>query len=292
MKHAILFLLPILMWVQLGCSRQPSPPASVPTSTADPTPPRSSSTTPTTTEKSPLEVKPPPPVAAKPVSAAPVAKKERRAPTETVALAADVFAAEIRKNPADAARKFEPALIELSGVVRAVGARDQQSYVTLDAGPESLGVLCVLRNENEPWAKISKGQKIKLRGRWPEAYSQPGLEACDLVETGPSLALEVKTEALAEEFVKNRDAAKAKYQDKPLIVTGVIVHATKNDLGAVRLFLQGAGEVRVDCGFDAPDRAEAESLPLGQPVRLAGEFSAFESLQGPALRGCRVITGR
>jgi hypothetical protein len=54
--------------------------------------------------------------------------------------------------------------------------------------------------------------------------------------------------------------------------------------------LKGAGEVRVDCGFNAADRAEAFALKTGAPVRLVGEFSLFESNDGPALRGCRVIT--
>ena len=34
---------------------------------------------------------------------------------------------------------------------------DGEPFVTLDAGPESLGVKCVLAKEKEPWAKISTG---------------------------------------------------------------------------------------------------------------------------------------
>src|SRR5262245_43598088 len=46
-----------------------------------------------------------------------VKKKERTKATESVALTAEEFAAEIRKSPDAAAKKFEPVWIELSGVV-------------------------------------------------------------------------------------------------------------------------------------------------------------------------------
>jgi hypothetical protein len=72
----------------------------------------------------------------------------------------------------------------------------------------------------------------------------------------------------------------------------MVVSMTRNELGAVRLFLKGAGEMRVDCGFNANDRAEAEAQPVGKTIRLVGEFSSFESGEAPALRGCRVITNK
>ncbi|GEM_PF-6987933 len=219
-----------------------------------------------------------------------VARKDRAKPTETMTLTAEAFGGEIRKSADDAARKFENVYVELTGVVRAVGSRDKEGFVTLDAGAESLGIVCFLGSEKEPWAKISRGQKIKLRGQWPDIWVQPSLEACELVDLGTNPAQELKAEALADEFAKGKDAARAKYQEKPLIVTGIVVHAAKNELGAVRLFLKGAGDTRVDCGFNAIDQAEAGTQMIGATVRLTGEFSAFESTEAPALRGCRVIT--
>ena len=218
-----------------------------------------------------------------------VARKDRAKPTETMPLTAEAFGREINKSADDAARKFENVYVELTGVVRAVGSRDKEGFVTLDAGAESLGIVCYLGSEKEPWAKISRGQKIKLRGQWPDIWVQPSLEACELVDIGVNPALELKAEALAEEFAKGKDAVRAKYQEKPLIVTGIVVHTAKNELGAVRLFLKGAGDIRVDCGFNALDQAEAAAQMIGATVRLTGEFSAFESTEAPALRGCRVI---
>ena len=229
----------------------------------------------------------PKPIVAKPTA---IAKKERVKPTGTVALTAEAFGAEIRKSADDAAKKFEPVFVELTGIVRTVGAHEKEAYVTLDAGPESLGIKCVLATEKEPWAKISRGSKIKLRGQWPDILVQPSLEACELIEVGPNPAQELKAEALADEFAKNKDATRKKYDEKPLIVTGVIIDAQKRGLGAVSLLLKGAGELRVDCGFNAGDSAEAKAQMRGQTVRIAGEFAAFESSDVPALRGCRVIT--
>jgi tRNA_anti-like len=231
---------------------------------------------------------PKPIVPAKPAGL--VKKKDRTKATESVALTAEAFAAEIRKSPDAAAKKFEPVWIELSGVVRAVGSRDKEPYVTLDTGAELFGIVCVLAQDKEPWAKISKGQKVKVRGRWTDEAVSPGLDECTLIELGTNPAQQIAAEALADEFAKNKAAARTKYQDKPLVVTGVIVDAKPNELGAIRVFLKGAGETRVDCGFNAADAAEAKALLAGQCVRVVGEFSMFESNDAPALRGCRVIT--
>lgn len=231
------------------------------------------------------------PAVAKPKPPPVVVKKERVKPTDTVSLTAEAFGGEFRKNVDAAARKFESVFVELTGTVSNVGSRGQEPFVTLDAGPESLSILCLLAQEKEPWAKISKGQKIKVRGQWPDFSVQPTLEQCVLVEVGTNPAKELKAEDLAAEFAKNKDAVRKQYADKPLIVTGVIVDAKpRNDLGAVSVYLKGASEVRVDCGFNAGDRAEAFALKRGKPVRLVGEFSLFESNDSPALRGCRVIT--
>jgi len=233
--------------------------------------------------KDPVVVKPkPPPV---------VVKKERVKPTDSVALTAEAFGGEFKKDAEAAAKKFEAVFVELTGVVNSVGSRGKEPFVTLDAGPESLSILCLLAQEKEPWAKISKGQKIKIRGQWPDFSVQPTLEQCVLVEVGVNPAQEVKAEALAAEFAKNKDAIRKQYADKTLIVTGVI-HTAKprNDLGAVSVYLKGPGDVHVDCGFNATDRTEAFTLKEGATVRIVGEFSLFESNDGPALRGCRVIT--
>ncbi|MCI0684771.1 MAG: OB-fold putative lipoprotein [Gemmataceae bacterium] len=218
-------------------------------------------------------------------------KKTRVKPTATVSLTAEAFGGEIQKDAEAAERKYESVFVELTGTVNNVGSRDREPFVTLDAGPESLSILCLLAQEKEPWAKISKGQKIKVRGQWPDVSVQPTLEACVLVDLGANPAKEINAETLAAEFAKNKDGVRKQYADKPLIVTGVIDTARpRNDLGAVSVYLKGAGAVVVDCGFNAVDRAEAFALKRGDAVRVVGEFSLFESSDGPALRGCRVIT--
>ncbi|MCS7045918.1 MAG: OB-fold putative lipoprotein [Gemmataceae bacterium] len=131
---------------------------------------------------------------------------------------------------------------------------------------------------------------MKVRGVWPEWSDEHRLDECELLETGPNPAVEIAAEALAEQFAKNKEATRAKFQDRFLLVTGILVDREVNETGAVRLWLKGAGDLRVDCGFDAPDRSEAERPPLGSGVRLVGEFSLLESHSAPALRGCRLIT--
>ena len=215
-------------------------------------------------------------------------KKDRVRPTETVAVAAETLRNELQKDRAIAAQKYQSVEVELSGVVRTVGSRGPETFVTLDAGP-GLGLMCVFADEKQPWAKLSRGQKVKLRGLWPETLGQDGLVQCKIADLGPSTAQEMSAESLAEMFVKDKDGVRKKYDEKPLVIMGIVTDMRRNELGAVRVFLKGTDSARVDCGFNAADRKEAESVRMGQRVLLTGEFAALESNNEPALRGCRLI---
>jgi hypothetical protein len=271
--------------VALGCGRQASPPPAQveveKTVAASPpkieTPPKPSGAE----EQSPpsyVELKLPPLQS----------DKDRALPKEVVAVVAESLRQELDKDRAATVKKYQSVTVELSGVVRTVGSRGPETFVTLETGP-GLGLMCVFADEKQPWAKVSRGQKVKLRGLWPMTLAQDGLVQCTIVERGPSTTDEMSAETLAERFAKDKDDVRKKYAEKPLVVMGVVSDMRRNDLGAVRVFLKGAEAIRVDCGFDAADRAEAESVRMGQRVLLIGEFAALESTLEPALRGCRLI---
>jgi hypothetical protein len=269
----------------LGCGRQASaPPAQVEVEqTAEAPPPK---VTPPFRPGDDEEQAPPPLVVLKlpPLQS----DKDRPLPKEVVAVGAEALRQEIDKDRAATVKKYEAVTVELSGVIRTVGSRGEETFVTLETGP-GLGLMCVFADEKQPWAKVSRGQKIKVRGLWSATLAQDGLVQCTIVERGPSTTLEMSAEALAEKFAKDKDAVRKEYSEKPLVVMGVVSDMRRNDLGAVRIFLKGAEAVRVDCGFDAADRAEAESVRMGQRVLLIGEFAALESNLEPALRSCRLI---
>ena len=116
------------------------------------------------------------------------------------------------------------------------------------------------------------GQKIKLKGKFPEsAYGTPLMD-CVIVELSPSPVIVLSAEQLAKEYAANSEAAKKKYQDKYLRVTGEIVDRQINSAGAVAIYLKGADKVRVVCGVTSLEKNLTRSLRIGQQLTLVGQY--------------------
>jgi hypothetical protein len=209
-------------------------------------------------------------------------------PTRTMAMTAEEFHKAVKEGMAG--MMFRDAAIELTGTIRMVGSDGKDCVITLEAGTSALGVSCQIVGEKEPWARLARGQKIKLRGQFPAFFADAALVNCTLVELGPSTAVQAKAEDLAAEFAKDKEATVKKYREKTVIIAGVVESKRSNDLGAIKVILKSAGPVRTQCGFTAFEKAEAEKLQPGERVRIVGEFSALESLNEPVLLFCRVIS--
>jgi hypothetical protein len=203
-------------------------------------------------------------------------------------LTADELAREYQKDRAAADKKYDGAVIEVSGEVSMVGTN-----LAGDALVFLNDRLTCATVDKEPWASVSKGQKVTIKGAWLQSRGSASLEGCVIVEKGPNPATVLTAEQLAAEYAAGRQAAINKYKEKYLIVTGEVVTKDENRAGAPVLRLKGTDKVSVDCGFTADDEAKkaVEPLAAGHKVKVIGLFLAVEHTdKSVALRLCHRIT--
>src|SRR5262249_45189718 len=109
------------------------------------------------------------------------------------------------RNTAAAAAKYKGSVVEGSGVVNGFMENyGEAGIVTLKVEGQPLGLMCNTF-EAEPWKKVHPGQQVKLKGRWPP-FSEFGLNLLDCVftELGPSTAVSVTAEQLAQEYAADQ----------------------------------------------------------------------------------------
>ena len=204
----------------------------------------------------------------------------------------EAFAVEVKKDEKAAAAKYKGKAIEMTGKVVSVnrnfGGDVFLSLPSKTAG-EPLGVSCFLKDKNV-FGKVVKGQEVTVRGRYPDFQFGVQIMDCELVQTGKSPALTYTADEFVAEWAKDKKAAAEKWKDKPIIVSGLIVEAKANDVGAVNVYLKAAEKKRVDCGFTAFEKDLATKLQTGTNVKVVGEYMDFESKdEGPALRFCMPV---
>lgn len=103
-------------------------------------------------------------------------------------------------------------------------------------------------------------------------------------------------EQIAKEFTTDEAAAKAKYQDKAVYLTGTVAAIDKSEMGGVNLILKGVqaanGEFNVNCGIALLDRyskVRSEIIKVGDPVTLFGDVYIF-SFDTEPLSDVTVVT--
>jgi hypothetical protein len=206
---------------------------------------------------------------------------------------AEELVQECQKDRAAADKKFANAVIELRGEVSGISAGlSGDAFVSLKAGSNLLGVSCAMV-DREPWASVSKGQQVTIKGAWPGSRVGVSLSRCVIVNRGPSPAQLVTAEQLAAEYAADRAATINKYRGKDVIVTGVIAAKEKTETGTPSVCLKGTEKIRVDCGFGNldNDRKALEPLTAGQPVKVVGELLGIDHTErSVALRFCHLIT--
>jgi hypothetical protein len=208
-------------------------------------------------------------------------------------LTAEDLLRECNKDRDAADKKYRDAVIELKGEVSGVSAGlSGDAFVSLKPGNNLLGVTCATV-DREPWANVSKGQQVTVKGVWPESRLGVSLARCVIVDRGPNPAAVLTAEQLAAEYAADRAATVNKYRGKDVIVTGVIAAKATTDTGAPSVCLKGNDKVRVECGFTdlANDKKVVEPLAAGQQVKVIGELLGIDHTdESVALRFCHLIT--
>jgi tRNA_anti-like len=205
----------------------------------------------------------------------PAVAKTEAAPS----LTADQLAQEIERNPRAALAKYGGTVLELSGVVDGVGQTLQRGpYLTLEVQGHDIGIMCYMADK-EPWARVSPGSGVKVRGKWPRGQDDQGrelvvrdtLQDCVLVEVGHNPAPVLSAGQLAKEYAAGPEATNKKYNGKWLIVDGEV--ADKGKEVPAKIYLKGSGKVRVRCEVSPFEKQLTEPLQTGQHVKLLGQYA-------------------
>jgi hypothetical protein len=195
----------------------------------------------------------------------------------TPSLSAEQLAREVKRNPQAANAKYRGSALELSGVVDGVGQagrilnEDGRSpYIKLRVPGDESGILCFLQDK-EPWARVSPGSQVRVKGRWPESPAEFILRDCTLVEVGPNPAPVLSAEQLAKEYAAGPEAANKKHRNEWLIIDGEV--ADKDKEWGTSIYLKGSGKVRVRCVVNPFEKQLFAPLQPGQHAKLLGQYA-------------------
>jgi hypothetical protein len=202
-------------------------------------------------------------------------------------LTAEAFHKEYEADRVAAAKKYKDKVIELSGEVDSVGRNiGGDAYITLKVDKQLIGVMCMTVDEF-PWTKAVKGQKIKIKGRWPEFTIAAGIINCVFVETGEYQAIVKSVDELAKEWAADAEATVKKYDKKHMILSGEVAAKEYNSAGAATITLKTDGKVKVKCSFTAFDKDAVKKVKIGEKIKVLGEFTLnFGSGDEAALYFC------
>jgi hypothetical protein len=134
-----------------------------------------------------------------------------------------------------------------------------------------------------PWDRATPGQTARVRGRCLNPAFEGALHECQIVDvTGPP-APAVSADEVAKAHAADAEAAKKKWADKFLILTGQVA-GLEEDESARYVVLKTAGgpAVRVAWGYDADALKDVRE---GQAVRLLAQY------RGPSADGKQVRFG-
>jgi hypothetical protein len=182
----------------------------------------------------------------------------------------------------DAARKkYAGRVLTVEGVVNdpSLEGTDGNPRITLAGFEAPHFVNCYCNQTGRGGVtKLSKGQKVKLTGRFVEASAiDVTLLDCEIVELGPSSGSDISAIKLTEEFSKDEKAAVAKYGGKIMVIEGVVARvALEPGKGIRSAYLEGYDEraakpVRVNAEFHFDHAEELATLKPGQKVKVKGE---------------------
>jgi hypothetical protein len=187
---------------------------------------------------------------------------------------------------ADAARaKYAGKIIEISGEVADVSADPYGSvgYVYLKTDAKGKTATCCTA-DTYPWAKVSPGSKVKVRGTWTPDYSRNGnLSQCVIVEAGPNPALTVSAEQLGKECTADRSAAVAKYNEKYAFVEGEVTKVGKSDYCDVLATLKCDVPLTacMGAGNSSSEKERMKALKAGDKLKVYCRISLFEKNISP-----------
>jgi hypothetical protein len=144
--------------------------------------------------------------------------------------------------------------------------------------------------DDTEWPKfdgLTKGQKIKIKAFCDLSSHKicVHLDKCKLLEVGPDPAIIVTAFQLTKDYAANKDAVRARFEWKEVLVEGTALRVDSGNF--LTIVLVGFDEtavppVRVEAEFDFDRRTEAAKVKKGDKIKIKGTVSL--SLEKPGLR--------
>jgi hypothetical protein len=182
-------------------------------------------------------------------------------------LEATALAEEFRRGKTAATTKYKGKVVEVRGILRDV-ARDatgeKKPYLELE-GSEGASVFCYTADA-EPWMHNAPGQRVTVRGKWPNFAIQATLDDCAVIDGGGDRAGEVTAAKLSQAFADDQGDS---YEDKRLFVRGEVTGAEEqkqNDV--IYVGLRTDDDPQVYCVFSALEKDITKTLKPGQKIRV------------------------
>jgi hypothetical protein len=181
--------------------------------------------------------------------------------------------------------KFVGKVVEISGVVQWVGLDNfAHPYIGLKIQPRPGMIDRVLECQTfdkVPWAHVSDGQTVRLRGQASGILSLAlygHFYNCIIVEAGPNPAVVATANDLCAALAADAKAATDKFDDKQAIVTGEVIEISKSKpapgvqgfVAVPMVLLKGAGNAKVTCYFHLYQAKRVEKLHRGEQIKLYG----------------------
>lgn len=179
-----------------------------------------------------------------------------------VSVSAEQLTKELLADRDAAIKKYQGRIVTVDGEIEnPFASRDLQAlevkfHPALQPAPGGRPLVCKIRSQDRAKAeRLSPGQKVVVKGTCaPQSLPFPELTDCELVRVGEDPAPALTSIDLAREFAADSAGAAKKWNDKFLIVTGVVTDAPRRFEG------QQADTVFTLEGVDDKD---------GKPIRVA-----------------------
>jgi hypothetical protein len=185
--------------------------------------------------------------------------------------------------------KYGNKVVELKGIVKGLDRTSGEAEVlVISPGKEAEEVRCFVVAPDEPWAKLSKGQSVTVKGIVRRLQGNPMLVSCSFAATGPSLAINSTAEALAKELDADADQAETKFKNKSFVLTGEVDRVEKGTF-SLTVFLKAPTKNSLACTFRSQKSTKERDAKLvpGAKIKFYGEFPRFGA-KGP--ENCELIT--
>ena len=184
---------------------------------------------------------------------------------------------EWRANSQAAREKYESKVVELSGEVQSLSAAlDDKGNVAkgviyLKAGNNDHMIRCATVDK-QPWARLSPGSGVKVRGIVPQYEDVAKLDPCIILETSANPAISISAAQLSKEFDEEPAATAKKYKDKHLIVDGEVMDKKQDAIGGYIVYLKGDEDSVVIAKLPQAMHNLGEPLKAGDKIKVTGPF--------------------